>query len=94
MNSNTERVAQVATEAASATAAKATYMGGALSAVGGIALSNEVIALAGLALAIMGWVTQVWFGVRRDHREDEKHRLEMAEIRARMDAAANAGAKR
>lgn len=87
MTGHTERVSQVASDAASASSAKATYAGGALSAVGGIALSNEMIALAGLVLAIMGWATQLWFGIRRDHREAEEHVLRMDEIRDRMARA-------
>lgn len=83
MTSQPGRIAQAAADAASASA-KATYVGGALSAVGGMALSNEIIAVAGLVLAILGWATQVWFGVRRDHREAEEHGLKMEEIRARM----------
>lgn len=82
--SGREQVAQTVSEAASGTAAKATYAGGALSAVGGMALSNEAIALIGVALAVMGWVTQVYFGLRRDKREAEEHDLKMIEIRDRV----------
>lgn len=80
-------VAQAASDASAVGAAKATYFGGALSAIGGIALSSEAIAIAGLALALAGWATQLWFGIRRDKREDEEHRLKITELRQRMAGA-------
>lgn len=83
MNLNDERLSHAASEAATAAAAKATYAGGALSAVGGLALSNEAVALIGLVLAGAGWLTQVYFSVRRDRREAEEHELRMQEIRRR-----------
>lgn len=82
-----EQVAQAVSDAASASAAKSTYVGGALSAVGGLALSNEIIALAGLVLALAGWLTQLYFSIRRDYREAEEHALRMTEIRRRMGAS-------
>lgn len=88
MNLSDERMAHAASEAAATTAAKATYAGGALSAVGGIALSSETIALIGLVLALLGWVTQVYFSVRRDRREAEEHDLRVLELRSRIGGGA------
>ena len=87
MTANAERAAQLAADAASATAAKATYAGGALSAVGGIALSSELIALAGLGLALLGWFTQLYFGLRRDRRETSEHDLKVEDLRAHIREA-------
>lgn len=92
MNTNSERLATAAAEAASATAAKTTFFGGTLSAVGGIALSSEIIAIAGLALAGLGWATQVYFSYvrdkreayfahRHDVREHEEHELKMTKLK-------------
>lgn len=80
-----DRIASAAADAAASSAAKATYAGGALSAVGGVALSSEAIALVGLALALAGWLTQVYFGLRRDRRDAELHALDVKARRRRME---------
>jgi hypothetical protein len=84
MRPATEQVAQVAADAAASSAAKANYVGGALSAVGGLALNSEVIALMGLTLAAMGWMTQLYFSRRRDRRDEEEHELKMQILKEQL----------
>lgn len=55
--------------------------GGAASTAGAWAFSlNELIALAGLAVAIVGVIVQYSFARRRDRREREHHAARMAKL--------------
>lgn len=79
---------------AMATAGKVTtYAGGAGSVIGGLSAS-DVGVIGGLIVAILGWLTQVYFNARRDRRERAdradrraEHEARMAELRGQRGAA-------
>ena len=85
---------QAADQAIATVANKATYTGAATSGAGW-ALSNEFIAMGGFVLAVMGYVTTLFFKIREDRRqshfrqkEDQRkqteHEAAMREIKQRQ----------
>lgn len=77
MHGNTDGVALVA-------AKTATYGGGASAVVFGLS-ANEIAALVGAAVAVLGLAMQWYFSRRRDRREAEYHRLRMRELLGERD---------
>jgi len=71
---------------AAAAANKATYYGGAAAAAGGWVLDSNTIALCGLTLGLIGYLTNLFFKVRDDKRKQEAHRLEMEHIRDKINS--------
>lgn len=70
-----------ATDAIGLLAAKtATYGGGASAFVFGLT-ANEVAALGGLAVGVIGLCVQVYYNRRKDRREAEYHTERMADLR-------------
>lgn len=70
---------QAVDHALAATASKATYTGSATT-MAGWALSNEFIALGGFALAVLGFVINLYFKVKEDRRQQAAHDAHMLEI--------------
>lgn len=60
-----------------ATAKAATYGGGASAFVFGLSAS-EFAAVVGAVVALLGWLTQLYFNRRRDRRERDEHAAKMA----------------
>jgi len=58
----------------SAVSGKATYAGSATT-LGGWAISNEIVALVGLVLAVLGFIVNLIFKIREDRRQVEAHEL-------------------
>ena len=58
----------------SAVSGKATYAGSATT-LGGWAISNEIVALVGLVLAVLGFIVNLIFKIREDRRRVEAHEL-------------------
>lgn len=67
---------EAAEAAVAATASKTTYAGSGVAAVGWLA-SNEVISLAGLTIAVLGFAVNVWFKWRADLRAQREHEAVM-----------------
>lgn len=73
------------TDGAALLAAKtATYGGGASAVVFGLS-ANELAALVGAAVAVLGLAMQWYFSRQRDRREVEYHRLRMRELLGERD---------
>lgn len=62
----------------------ATYGGGASAVVFGLS-ANELAALVGAAVAVLGLAMQWYFSRQRDRREAEYHRLRMRELLGERD---------
>lgn len=77
MNGHTDEVALVA-------AKTATYGGGASAVVFGLS-ANELAALVGAAVAVLGLAMQWYFSRQRDRREAEYHRLRVRELLGERD---------
>lgn len=58
----------------------ATYGGGASAFVFGLS-ANEVAALGGLVVAVIGLCVQIFYNRRKDRRESEYHTERMADLR-------------
>jgi hypothetical protein len=71
MSSNLQTAAEATI---SAVGTKATYAGS-VTTLGGWLLSSEVIAVCGLALAVLGFVVNLVFKIREDRRQSEAHEL-------------------
>jgi len=56
-------------------AAKITYTGGGLAALGGLT-ANEIAAYGGLFLAFIGVLVQIIFSIKRNNREKAAHQRE------------------
>ena len=73
---------QEAVEAAiAATANKATYAGGTTAVVFGLA-ANELAAIGGLIVAVIGLCVQWYYKRKADRRESELHQERLSEIRS------------
>ena len=66
-----------------ATAKAATYGGGASAFVFGLSAS-EFAAMVGAVVAVLGWLTQLYFNRKRDRREQADRADRRAEFEARM----------
>lgn len=71
-------------DAALAAASGKISKGGAVTAIGGWAISSDTAALCGLVIAVLGYLTSLYYHRRRDRREQEKDRREQEEHEARM----------
>jgi hypothetical protein len=69
----------------SAVAPKATYAGSAATVGGWIVDSND-IALMGLALAMLGFVANLFFKIREDRRREAEHKISMQNLADTADA--------
>lgn len=67
-----------------ATAKAATYGGGASAFVFGLSAS-EFAAVIGAIVAVLGWLTQLYFNRKRDKREQADRADRRAEFEARME---------
>lgn len=71
---------QTAIEATvSSYATKTMGTGGATALAGGLT-SNEYMAIAGVILAALGFLTNLWFQHRRDKREEVEHNRRMEQM--------------
>ncbi len=71
-----EEATSGAASAAAAIASKATY-GGAATSLAGYAVSSDLVGTLGLAIAILGFIVNLYFRMKHDRREDrEQQRLE------------------
>lgn len=61
----------------------ATYGGGASAFLLGLS-ANEVAAFVGAGVALLGYLTQVYFSRRRERREVEEHKARMASLGRRV----------
>ena len=52
------------------------YGGGATAVIAGMTAS-EFAALAGIVIALLGWLTQIYFNRKRDRREQREHEARM-----------------
>ena len=83
---------EAAEASAAAAASKATYTGSATT-VAGWAVSNEFIALGGFALAVLGFVVNVYFKIKEDRRLQRAHDANMQDIQSRNLYLADAVSK-
>jgi hypothetical protein len=70
---------------ASAVATKTTYAGSAAT-VGGWMVDSNDIALIGLALAVLGFVANLFFKIREDRRREAEHKISMRNLSDTADA--------
>ena len=63
---------------------KATYAGATSALYGGFT-ANELAAIGGFAVAVVGLLVQVWFKLRADRRHAELHREQLADLRRHDD---------
>ena len=83
-DSRIHAIAQAASSAAPEVAPRVTT-GGASAAALGWVLSNEVLGVMGVLIAVAGWMT-TWFYRRRDDRRAEQlHEVKMRRLRAGLD---------
>ena len=83
-DSRIHAIAQAASSAAPEVAPRVTT-GGASAAALGWVLSNEVLGVIGVLIALAGWMT-TWFYRRRDDRRAEQfHRVKMRRLQAGLD---------
>lgn len=83
-DSRIHAIAQAASSAAPEVAPRVTT-GGASAAALGWVLSNEVLGVIGVLIALAGWLT-TWFYRRRDDRRAEQlHEVKMRRLRAGLD---------
>lgn len=61
---------------------KATYAGATSALYGGFT-ANELAAIGGFAVAVIGLIVQVWFKVKADRRDTELHKERLASLRER-----------
>ena len=61
---------------------KATYTGGGTAVVGGLT-SNELLTIIGVVIAVLGFLTNLYFQARRDYREEREHERRMAQLASR-----------
>lgn len=59
---------------------KATYAGTASALYGGYT-ANELAAFGGIAIALLGFLVQLWFKIRADRRQVELHKEQLANLR-------------
>jgi TnpA family transposase len=88
----TDSYRQAAEAAVAAGASKATYTGSATT-MAGWALSNEFIAVGGFALAVLGFVVNLYFKIKDDRRQQRAHEAHMHDISTRKDLVADAVSK-
>lgn len=79
-------VHQTATEATMLGIANKSIAAGAGAAVIGGLTANEIAALGGLAVAVLGLLVQLVFKLRADRRAAELHRARLADHRIARDA--------
>lgn len=60
--------------------------GGGATSLYGWLTSNEMLALIGAAVAVLGFIVNVIFQIRRDRRETELHVARMASLQAELEA--------
>jgi hypothetical protein len=91
-NQMSELQRQAVEQAITTAASKTTYTGAAMTGTGW-ALSNEFIALGGFALAVLGYLTTLFFKLREDRRQQRAHEANMQEIKGRREQMADAVSK-
>ena len=83
-DSRIHAIAQAASSAAPEVAPRVTTGGAGAAAIGWV-LSNEVLGVMGVLIAVAGWMT-TWFYRRRDDRRAEQlHEVKMRRLRAGLD---------
>lgn len=72
-----------AIDAAAATfGSKATYTGGGAAVIGGVT-SNELLTIVGVVVAVLGFITNLYFQHKRDMREEREHQRRMEHMRTK-----------
>jgi heme exporter protein D len=61
---------------------KATYAGSGTALIGGLA-ANEWLAVVGVLIAVLGFLTNLYFQHRRDKREEREHQRRMDHMATR-----------
>lgn len=77
-------IAQAASSAAPEVAPRVTT-GGASAAALGWVLSNEVLGVIGVLIALAGWLTTWYYRRRDDKRAEQLHRVKMRRLQAGLD---------
>ena len=67
---------------AAASASKATYTGSATTMMGWM-MSSEFIAVCGFALAVLGFIVNLYFKIKDDRRQQRAHDAHMRDISSR-----------
>lgn len=70
-------VEQEAFEAAVAASATKAMYGGAGASIGGLAMSNELLGVLGLLIALAGFAVNFYYRRKQDEREDREHQRRM-----------------
>ena len=83
---------QAAEAAVAASASKATYTGSATTMFGWL-MSNEFIAVGGFALAVLGFIVNLYFKIKDDRRLQKAHDAQMQDINSRKSFLADAVSK-
>jgi len=87
-----ESYRQAAEATVAAGASKATYTGSATTMFGWLT-SNEFIALGGFALAVLGFIVNLYFKIKDDRRLQRQHEAQMQDIKSRKSFLADAVSK-
>ena len=77
-------IAQAASSAAPGVAPRVTT-GGASAAALGWVLSNEVLGVIGVLIALAGWLTTWYYRRRDDRRAEQLHQAKMRRLQAGLD---------
>lgn len=83
-DSRIHAIALAASSAAQEVAPRVTT-GGASAAALGWVLSNEVLGVIGVLIALAGWLTTWYYRRRDDKRAEQFHRVKMRRLRAGLD---------
>ncbi len=67
-----------------AVASKMTYTGAGIAGVGWLGV-NELVAIGGFVLALIGFGINWYYRARANRREEERHAAEMARLRGDLD---------
>ena len=77
-------IAQAASSAAPEVAPRVTTGGAGAAAIGWL-LSNEVLGVMGVLIAVAGWLTTWFYRRRDDRRADQLHQAKMRRLQAGLD---------
>lgn len=83
-DSRIHAIAQAASSAAPEVAPRVTTGGAGAAALGWL-LSNEVLGVMGVFIALAGWLTTWYYRRRDDKRAQQLHEAKMRRLRARLD---------
>ena len=83
-DSRIHAIAQAASSAAPEVAPRVTTGGAGAAAIGWL-LSNEVLGVMGVLIALAGWLTTWYYRRRDDKRAEQFHRVKMRRLQAGLD---------